>query len=199
MKPATFFVALALFAAACTATGSSNSPHSGPVIKLVSWNMEHLAERNNSGCRPRTDADYAAMRAYVDGLGADVIAIQEVETKAAAERVFNPAIYTVVIEDRIGTGRGGACRGRDGLTINAQRTGFAVRNDLVFERQPDVTTLQAGNPDLRSGVDLMVRPRGGTPIRMLSVHLEVGVPVRRPERRLSGPVRAGSGHGTLDR
>lgn len=174
MKPATIFVALGLFAAACTATGSSNSPHSGPVIKLASWNMEHLAERNNSGCRPRTDADYAAMRAYVDDLGADVIAIQEVETKAAAERVFNPAIYTVVIEDRIGTDRGGACRGRDGLTINAQRTGFAVRKGLAFERHPDVTIIQVGNPDLRSGVDLMVRPRGGAPIRVLSVHLKSG-------------------------
>ncbi|MBU2417982.1 MAG: endonuclease/exonuclease/phosphatase, partial [Alphaproteobacteria bacterium] len=66
MKPAAILVALALFTAACTATGSGNSSSSGPVIKLASWNMEHLAERNNSGCRPRTDADYAAMRAYVD-------------------------------------------------------------------------------------------------------------------------------------
>ena len=57
--------------------------------------MEHLAERNGSGCRPRTDADYAAMRMYVAGLDPDVIAIQEVESKAAAERVFDPATYTV--------------------------------------------------------------------------------------------------------
>ena len=114
------------------------------------------------------------MRAYVADLGADVIAIQEVESQAAAERVFDPALYTVVIEDRVGTDRGGFCRGREGLTINAQRTGFAVRKGIPFDRQPDFTGIQVGNPDLRSGVDLVVRPRGGEPIRLLSVHMKSG-------------------------
>ncbi len=141
---------------------------------LAAWNMEHLAERNGSGCRPRTDADYAAMRAYIDELAADVIAFQEVESKAAAERVFDPVIYTVVIEERVGTDRRGECRGQEGLTINAQRTGFAVRNGVQFERRPDFTGVQVGNPDLRSGVDLIIRPQGGDPIRVLSVHLKSG-------------------------
>ena len=136
--------------------------------------MEHLAERNDSGCRPRTDADYAAMRVYADALSADVIAFQEVESRAAAERVFDPAIYTVEIEQRIGTDRKGACGGRAGLTINAQRTGFAIRKTLAFDRQPDFTEVQVGNPDLRSGVDVIVRPAGGTPLRLLSVHLKSG-------------------------
>ena len=175
MKASALLAAVALFASACTGTpGHDIGPSSGPSIKLATWNMEHLAEQNGSGCRPRSDADYAAMRAYVDDLGADVISFQEVESQAAAERVFDPTIYTVVIEERIGTNRRGACRGRDGLTINAQRTGFAVRNGLPFERQADFTAVQVGNPDLRSGVDLIVRPRGGEPIRVLSVHLKSG-------------------------
>lgn len=175
MKTQALFTALAFLVSACTGTLEPGSgPAPSPTIKLAAWNMEHLAERNASGCRPRTDADYAAMREYVDALGADVIAFQEVESKAAAERVFDPAIYTVVIEDRIGMGRRGACRGREGLTINAQRTGFAIRNGVPFERQPDFTDIQIGNPDLRSGVDLIVRPRGGRPIRLLSVHLKSG-------------------------
>ncbi|MES2858612.1 MAG: endonuclease/exonuclease/phosphatase family protein [Pseudomonadota bacterium] len=145
-------------------------------LKLAAWNMEHLAERNGSGCRPRSDADYAAMRGYADALGADVIALQEVESKAAAQRVFDPARYTVVIEERSGTGRSGECGGSAGAgrTINAQRTGFAVRNGIAFDRQPDVTELQVGNPDLRSGVDVIVRPPGGRPVRLLSVHLKSG-------------------------
>jgi endonuclease/exonuclease/phosphatase family metal-dependent hydrolase len=175
MKTTSLLAALALFAGACTGTPSPGTgPAAGPTIKLAAWNMEHLAEANGSGCRPRTDADYEAMRAYVADLGADVIAFQEVETKAAAERVFDPALYTVVIEDRVGTNRGGFCRGREGLTINAQRTGFAVRKGIPFDRQPDFTAVQVGNPDLRSGVDLIVRPRGGDPIRVLSVHLKSG-------------------------
>lgn len=175
MKPTILLAALALLTTACTGTPSPGTgPTTGPTLKLASWNMEHLAERNGSGCRPRTDADYAAMRAYVEDLGADVIAIQEVESQAAAERVFDPATYTVVVEERIGTDRGGECRGQPGLTINAQRTGFAVRKGIPFDRQPDFTAVQVGNPDLRSGVDLIVRPRGGEPIRVLSVHLKSG-------------------------
>lgn len=175
MKASAVLAAFALFGSACTGTpGPGTGPNAGPTLKLAAWNMEHLAERNGSGCRPRTDADYAAMRTYVENLGADVIAFQEVESRAAAERVFDPAIYTVVIEDRVGTDRGGYCRGNEGLRINAQRTGFAVRKGISFDRQPDFTAVQVGNPDLRSGVDLIIRPRGGEPIRVLSVHLKSG-------------------------
>lgn len=167
--------AIALLATACTplhAPGVEAS--SAATIKLAAWNVEHLAESNGSGCRPRTDADYAALRDYVRGLSADVIAFQEVESKTAAERAFDPSIYTVVIEDRVGTNRRSECRGREGLFINAQRTGFAIRNSLPFKRLPDFTAVQIGNPDLRSGVDVIVRPRGGDPIRVLSVHLKSG-------------------------
>ena len=175
MKPSALVAVCALLTASCTAiNGSGNGGPPSETITLASWNVEHLAEADGSGCRPRTEADYAAMRAYVNTLDADVIAFQEVESKAAAERVFDPAIYSVVIEDRVGTNRRGECRGRHGLTINAQRTGFAVRKTVQFERMPDFTAIQVGNPDLRSGVDLIIRPRGGEPIRVLSVHLKSG-------------------------
>lgn len=177
MKSPALLATLCLLSMSCSGIpdrASSAAP--APTITLASWNMEHLAERNGSGCRPRTDADYAAMRAYVDAMAADVVAFQEVESRAAAERVFDPARYSIEIEQRIGTGRKGECGGGDraGLTINAQRTGFAIRKGLAFERQPDFTDLQAGNPDLRSGVDVIVRPTGGAPVRLLSVHLKAG-------------------------
>ena len=175
MRPLALLALCALLTASCSPMNGSGrgGPPSGGIM-LASWNMEHLAEADGSGCRPRTEADYAAMRAYVESLGADVIAFQEVESKAAAERVFDPAIYTVVIEERVGTNRRGECRGSEGLTITAQRTGFAIRKGLPFDRQPDFTAVQVGNPDLRSGVDLIIRPAGGEPIRVLSVHLKSG-------------------------
>lgn len=175
MKIHALLACLALLAAGCNGTPAiTDARPSRDTLVLASWNMEHLAERNGSGCRPRTDADYAAMRAYVEALDADVVAFQEVESKAAAERVFDPAQWTVVIEERKARERGGACRGQQGLTINPQRTGFAIRNALAFERQPDYTALQLGNRDLRSGVDVIVRPSGGEPMRLLSVHLKSG-------------------------
>ncbi len=175
MKHYALLALICLLAGSCTGVpgrGAATSP--APIITLAAWNMEHLAELNGSGCRPRTDADYAAMRDYVDALAADVIAFQEVESRAAAERVFDPSIYTIEIEQRIGTNRKGECGGRAGMTINAQRTGFAIRKDLPFDRQPDLTEVQVGNPDLRSGVDVIVRPVGGKPVRLLSVHLKSG-------------------------
>lgn len=175
MKSSTLLAACALVTTACTGTtGVTGGAAPSKTLTIAAWNIEHLAEADGTGCRPRDEAEYAQLRAYVRDLDADVIAFQEVESKAAAERVFDPAIYTVVIEDRAGTDRQGDCRGREGLTINAQRTGFAIRNGVPFERQPDFTAVQAGNPDLRSGVDVIVRPRGGDPIRLLSVHLKSG-------------------------
>lgn len=153
---------------------SAPSDAPGASLKIASWNVEHLAERNGSGCRPRQDEDYAALQAYVAALDADVIAFQEVESAAAAERIFDPAVYVVLIEDREGAGREGACRGNPGQTINAQRTGFAIRRGVPFERLADFTALQVSDPELRSGVDVIIRPLGGEPIRLLSVHLKSG-------------------------
>lgn len=153
---------------------SSPAPAEGGPLRLAAWNMEHLAEVNGTGCRPRTDADYEALRAYAEALNADVVAVQEVESKAAVERVFDPSRYVVVVEERVGSGRGGACRGEEGLTIRDQRTGFAIRRGLAFDRQADLVALQLGNADLRSGVDIVVRPQSGEPVRLLSVHLKSG-------------------------
>lgn len=175
MKNHALVAVLCLLVASCAGVPNRDAgPAPAASITVASWNLEHLAEHNGSGCRPRADADYAAMRVYADALSADVIAFQEVESRAAAERVFDPSIYTIEIERRIGTDRKGECGGRAGLTINAQRTGFAIRKTLAFDREPDFTEVQVGNPDLRSGVDVIVRPAGGTPLRLLSVHLKSG-------------------------
>lgn len=142
-------------------------------LRIVSWNMEHLAERDGTGCRPRSEADYEAMRTFAATLDADVIAFQEVESVAAAHRVFPSDRYDILIEDRVGV-RSGPCRGKDALFIGPQRAGFAIRKGQTYTRHPDVTALQVGDGDLRSGVDITLSPTGGRPIRLLSVHLKSG-------------------------
>ena len=143
-------------------------------LRIASWNMEFLAEKNGAGCHSRQEVDYAQMKAIVDGLNADVIAFEEVENPAAAARVFDPSRYTIVMEDR--PGKSGDPCGSDapGQTFIRQAVGFAIRSDLVFTRAPDVTALEIGNPNLRSGVDITVRPRGGEPLRLLAIHLKSG-------------------------
>lgn len=143
-------------------------------IKVASWNMEFLAEKDGAGCAPRTAADYVAMRKIVDTMSADVIAFQEVENEAAAARVFDPARYSIVMERRPGEASG-SCGGRHpNQAFIRQAVGFAVRKGLTVARNPDVTDLSLGNPQLRSGVDIRVSVPGRQPLRLLAVHLKSG-------------------------
>lgn len=167
---------LALFlAAGCTSQIIPVSP--GPAerpLKIASWNVEFLAEKDGTGCEPRAPEDYAAMRRIADGLDADVIAFQEAESIAAANRVFDPARFTIVMEERAGA-PSGTCGGKHPeAQVIRQAVGFAVRKGIDFERHPDVMTLMLGNPQLRSGVDITLRPKGKAAIRLLGIHLKSG-------------------------
>ncbi|XQF91588.1 endonuclease/exonuclease/phosphatase family protein (plasmid) [Pseudoalteromonas espejiana] len=50
-------------------------------LKVVTWNVEHLAYPINTGCKPRTPSDIEAMKAYANSLNADAFALQEVASK----------------------------------------------------------------------------------------------------------------------
>jgi len=173
----TFLFACASMLGSCAqqANHLPTSDRAAPApIRIASWNLEFLAEKNGEGCRPRQDAEYAAMRAVADSLDADVIAFEEAENVAAAARVFDPARYAIVMETRPGK-PGGACSAQaPNQVFIRQAVGFAVRKGLRFTRAPDLVDLQVGNPNLRSGVDIMVRPAGGRPLRLLAVHLKSG-------------------------
>src|SRR5829696_8340305 len=168
---------IALFASisvAGCAGDSSLSRADAPrtTLRLATWNLEHLAAANGEGCRPRTEADYATLRAHADRLGADVIAFQEVENAAAAARVFPADRWTVVMSHRPDRVRDSFCRGEAGPRIRMQDVGFAIRKGLSFRRNRDLSELGLGNPDLRWGVDITLRlPK---PIRLLAVHLKSG-------------------------
>ncbi len=152
-----------------------------PTITLCTWNLEHLAARDNAGCRPRTAADYQALCHYAAGLNADIIAFQEIESVAAARRVFDPETYRIEISARPDTDLGW-CRRKDKRRC-MQRTGFAVRKDLqkihgiTIERMPDVTTL-AGDASERWGVHLRLLAFNSAKekkvLHLLCVHLKSG-------------------------
>ena len=156
------------------------------IITICTWNVEHLAARNNTGCRPRKDSDYRALRKYAATLKADIIAFQEVENLDAAYRVFDPSEYKVEISKRPDIDLGG-CRGSH-QNRRMQRTGFAIRTDLPekhglsFRRLPDVQTL-ACRPSGRWGVHIVLESvastavhsdAAGETLHLLSVHLKSG-------------------------
>ena len=165
-----------LFLAACAASGNgSPAPRPEPApLKIASWNLEFLAENDGDGCAPRAEGDYAAMRRIIERLDADVIAFQESENENAVARVFDPATYDIVMETRAGA-PSGTCGGKfPEQKVIRQAVGFAVRKGLAFERNPDVTSLMLGNAQLRSGVDILVKPPGKASLRLLNVHLKSG-------------------------
>lgn len=166
------FTVLAVVAIAGCAPLHGPSKPEDRVLRVATWNLEHLAESNGVGCRPRQDADYAELRRHADALNADVVALQEVESSAAAERVFDPAKYDVVMSGRPQSRRGGSCYGAPGQSIRHQGVGFAIRKGVRWVRNPDLSDLALNNPDLRWGVDITVT--GSRPIRLLAVHLKSG-------------------------
>ena len=166
-------ISLALTAAVLlSACAGMPSPQPKGALKVATWNIEHLAERDGEGCRPRKEADYALLRRHADALNADVIAFQEVQSEAAARRVFDPAKYDIVFSSRPASGTGGGCRGKPGLNIQNQSVGFAVRKGVAWRRNEDLSALALGNPNLRWGVDITVGR--DNPIRLLTVHLKSG-------------------------
>lgn len=124
------------------------------VIKIAAWNIEHLRAENNVGSVKRTDADYEALAVLAEELDADIIALQEVDGPAAAERVFDPREYDFFFSDR----------------NNVQRTGFAVRKGIEVVADEDFTEL-ALDGSVRRGTDITVKV-GDQRLRLLSVHLK---------------------------
>lgn len=162
--------AVALALSACQALPPVQSTRQ--TLRIATWNIEHLAERDGTGCRPRTEADYEDLRRHASTIGADVVALQEVENAEAAARVFPSDRWTIVMSERPTSSRGGFCRSGSTQKILKQDVGFAIRKGIPFKRNNDLRALGLGNPDLRWGVDVTIK--GRRPIRLLSVHLKSG-------------------------
>ncbi|RYG89613.1 MAG: endonuclease [Alphaproteobacteria bacterium] len=113
------------------------------------------------------------MRRIADGLDADVVGFHEAESLAAAERMFEPEKYDIVMKGRLGGPSGSCGEANSTQTVIRQAVGFAIRKGLAFDRNPGVTSLMMGTPQQRSGVDTLRAP-GHAPIRLLGIHLRSG-------------------------
>jgi len=103
----------------------------------------------------RSDEDIAAMRRHAHSLGADVVALQEVDGADAARLLFPD--YDFCFSGRVAV----------------QNNGFAIRHGLPFACAPDLAGLSM-NDDVRRGVELRLFPGTTQEMRLLSVHLKSG-------------------------
>jgi len=135
---------------------AADSPAAPRALRVATWNIAWLSDRDGEGKIPRRPGDYARLRDYAARLDADVIAVQEVENEAAVLRVFDAAVYRCHLT---------------GDLDNPQRTGFVYRRGLDVVPYPDVTGLAIEHR--RRGADVGVR-LGERTLRLLSVHLKSG-------------------------
>ncbi len=169
---------------AALAVALASIAHAEPRLVLGTWNIEHLAAHNGTGCRPRSDAEYRAIRTYVRASRADILAFQEVENSQAAERVFPDSDYALHISRRPSVDLGD-CYDADSKRM-MQRTGFAVRKDigrrlgLRVDRRADVTELERGGHGARWAVHLVLDTPSARDasravnLHLLSIHLKSG-------------------------
>ena len=114
-------------------------------LRVAAWNLEHLDDTNGVGCVGRDHADYTGLSERIDALGVDVLAFQEVENAATAERVFDAERWSVEVSARPSTGTGPPCSGRRDARLGHLATGIAVREGLDYTRHDDFSALAGGN------------------------------------------------------
>jgi endonuclease/exonuclease/phosphatase family metal-dependent hydrolase len=153
-------------------------PAAATEIKLSTWNIAWLTLRPPGDpalprdLRARQPGDWELLRGYASRLGADVVALQEIDTEEAAYRLFDRRDWAVHLTAE-----------RD-----VQRPGFAVRRTLRLVPQRDLAELDlhAGSRrSLRRGADAIVEAPSGARLRLLSVHLDAGCrddPLSEPTR-----------------
>ncbi|TVQ91214.1 MAG: hypothetical protein EA400_05145 [Chromatiaceae bacterium] len=152
-------------------------------LAIATWNIEHLAAADGAGCRPRGEADYAILREVVVRLGADIIALQEIENADAAARVFPPDRYDLVISPRP-VRMQQTCRHLPGQRRSAQRTGFAIDRErlaslgLRYRALPPFQEIGVGGRrwGTRIAIEPIVAPATAAPasLELIALHLKSG-------------------------
>ena len=140
-------------------------------LRLVAWNIEHLAEQNGTGCVPRTDQEYARLRSFAETLEADVVALQEVESVGAVARVFPEEEWDIILSERAAS-RSYECRG-SGNTSTQQRVAIAVRKGISYENVGSFEELALEMEGLRYGVVIRLLGPQDT-VEVMAVHLKSG-------------------------
>jgi len=138
------------------------APASAQELKLATWNIAWLTTKPaGHPALPRrltirTEADYARLRDYAERLDADVVALQEVDGRLAAARVFDATRYDFHFTSE----------------TDVQGVGFAIRKSLRWRANNDLVALGL-RERLRRGADITLETAAG-PFRLLSVHLKGG-------------------------
>ena len=152
-------------------SASTTNKASDDALKIVTWNVEHLAYPIDKGCRPRTKEELAKLQAYAKGLDADIVALQEVASKAAIHQLF-PADEWTVIKSGRPSSPPYDCRG-SGFKSTQQKVAFAVKKPMNIFGVKSLVDLSLNRIGLRYGLEITVETSQGM-TDILNVHLKSG-------------------------
>lgn len=140
-------------------------------MSVATWNVEHLAAVNGTGCKARNAEQMSALQDYARSIDADVVALQEVGSKEAVELLFPAAHWQVIMSTRPDNDPF-ECR-RSGNPSTQQKIAFAVRKPIKVLDVNPVEGLGLEMVGLRYGLAIRVAtPLGETDI--LNVHMKSG-------------------------
>ena len=174
---------LAHLSAIALAIGAS-TPVLADSLTFATWNIANLHHETGvslrSGSVAREDIDYERLAETADRLGADIVALQEIGSPAALERVFSPDEYHLVMSDRYTPGD--EARPPEDRDIY---TAVAISRS-AFPEMPRVETVPAFSIQhielSRDGTEAVIRPtrsamavefeHDGRMVSFLNVHLK---------------------------
>ncbi|WP_413403383.1 HAD family acid phosphatase [Pseudoalteromonas sp. KJ71-7] len=146
-------------------------PSASQPFKIATWNVEHLAYPIDTGCRTRTPSEIAAMKAYAKNLDADIIALQEVGSKAALQQIFSEDDWQLIMSSRADS-KAYTCR-QTGALSTQQKVAFAVKKAMPVLNTAPVDKLALKRAGLRYGLQITVNTPNG-PTDILNVHMKSG-------------------------
>ena len=161
------------------------SPAADRTLRIAAWNLEWLIapedfRKLSKTCVPRgaspgprersipckvaqelerSSLDFQALERYAKQLDADIVALQEVDGVAAARKVFGNHDFCF--------------SRREGV----QNTGFAIRKGVPHRCGEDFIDLSLDDR-VRRGAVLVIYPGEKRELRLLSIHLKAGCPLR---------------------
>ena len=149
----------------------SQVPNALSSLKIATWNVEHLAYPADTGCRSRTPNEIAAMKAYAKSLNADIIALQEVGSKAALQQIFSQNDWQLIMSTRTDSPVY-TCK-QTGTVSTQQKVAFAVKKTIPILNTAALEQLALSRAGLRFGLQITVdTPQG--PADILNVHMKSG-------------------------
>jgi endonuclease/exonuclease/phosphatase family metal-dependent hydrolase len=156
---------------------NTSKPDKVDRLNIISWNVEHLAQDNHQGCKPRTENDYQQLKTFARSINANIIALQEVESKQAVHRILPANEWSVEISNRANS-KPYECRQskkskKKSRWSTQQKVAIAIRKDIRYQRQSDFTELGLDVEGLRVGVQIKIQ-HSQQKFDLLALHLKSG-------------------------